>query len=281
VKLTKKKSKWAKQFKPAAIKGGVLRNNVALEERYRIAIENMTRKMIQEAEKEIKRLYKKPAAKEYFTEDASVASQARILLNALSKKFDDIFGPAVGIIERMVNAADKSSKSATAQSMKDITGGLTVKTDVMSADMRETMKALITQNVSLITSIKDQYLKDITGAVMRSITSGQGLNELLPQIQNIKGITERRAKNIALDQTRKAYNSINSDRMRKVGVKKFEWIHSGGSLNPRQDHIDMNGNIYSFDDLPVIDKRTGERGLPGQAPNCKCTMRPVVEFGED
>jgi uncharacterized protein with gpF-like domain len=30
--------------------------------------------------------------------------------------------------------------------------------------------------------------------------------------------------------------------------------------------------------LPVIDPRTGERGIPGQAINCRCVMRPLVEF---
>jgi len=69
--------------------------------------------------------------------------------------------------------------------------------------------------------------------------------------------------------------------MEKVGVKKFKWLHSGGGQKPRKDHIEMNGNIYSFDDLPVIDKRTGERGIPGQAINCRCRMAPVIEFDND
>jgi SPP1 gp7 family putative phage head morphogenesis protein len=177
--------------------------------------------------------------------------------------------------------ADKASKSALAQSLKAMSGGLMIKTNINSADLRETVKGSIAQNVSLIKSIPAEYLQKVSGAVFRSVTSGQGMADLKPQIQKYGDMTERRAKNVALDQTRKAYNSINADRMRKVGIKKFKWVHSGGGLHPREDHIAMSGNIYSFDDLPIIDQKTGERGLPGQAPNCKCFQIPVIEFDQE
>jgi SPP1 gp7 family putative phage head morphogenesis protein len=96
------------------------------------------------------------------------------------------------------------------------------------------------------------------------------------------GEAKRHAKNVALDQTRKAYMSINTERMRDVGVSKFEWIHTGGSQDPRQYHKTvLNGNVYDINDPPVIDQRTGERGLPGLLPFCRCTMRPVVTFEDD
>jgi uncharacterized protein with gpF-like domain len=43
----------------------------------------------------------------------------------------------------------------------------------------------------------------------------------------------------------------------------------------------MDGKIFSFDDLPIIDRKTGERGIPGQAINCRCTMTPVYEFDSE
>jgi SPP1 gp7 family putative phage head morphogenesis protein len=100
-------------------------------------------------------------------------------------------------------------------------------------------------------------------------------------LQEYEGVTLRRARNIALDQTRKAYNNINKGRMQAIGVQKFEWVHSGGGQKPRELHIELDGQVFSFDDLPVIDERTGERGIPGQAINCRCTMVPVIEFETD
>ena len=73
-------------------------------------------------------------------------------------------------------------------------------------------------------------MKDATGAVMRSITTGEGLADLIPALDKIEGIAGRRAKNIALDQTRKAYAGISRQKLMSNGVKQFEWVHSGGGL---------------------------------------------------
>ncbi len=279
-KLSQKKSKWVKQFKPQLIKGSPLHNNASVEDRYRKDIKKLVDKMTKEVEREIINLYKSPDGKEFFTTDGSIASQARILINSLTNKFNDMFGRSAQVMaERMVNQADKASKSSLSNSLKDL-AGMTVNTNISSADLKDTMKSRISENVQLIKSIPSQYIDRIGGTVYRSITSGQGLADLMPQIKKYGEMTDTRAKTIALDQTRKAYQGINADRLNKIGVKQFEWVHSGGSRFPRPDHQEMNGNIYSFDDLPIIDQRTGERGIPGQAPNCRCIMRPILKFDQ-
>ena len=86
---------------------------------------------------------------------------------------------------------------------------------------------------------------------------------------------------IARDQTRKVYNSVNRARMQEMGMRKFEWVHSGGANEPRPLHVSYNGQVFDFDDPPIIDERTKERGFPGQAVNCGCVMRPVFVFEGD
>lgn len=280
--ISLKNKQLMKQFKPTSLRGTPLHHNASIAARYQRQIDSIVQKMIKGTIKEIKTLYKSDTSKEYFAMDASITSQSRILMNSLYKKFNEMFGRSASLFaDDMVSSANKQSMSSLSSSLSQITGGMTVNTKVMSADLHETMKASIRQNVSYITSIPDTYLTQVEGSVMRSITSGQGLYDLIPELERIGDITERKAKNLALDQTRKAYNSINTDRMKKVGVKKFEWLHSGGGLHPRQDHIELSGQIFSFDNLPIIDKKTGERGIPGQAPNCGCTMIPVITFDDE
>lgn len=279
-KLSPKKSKWVRQFKPQIIKGAPIHNNAAVEDRYKKELQKLVTRMTKEVEREIKKLYQSPDGKVFFARDGSIASQARILMNSLTSKFNDMFGRSAQLMaEKMVGQADKASKASLANSLKDM-AGMTINTNVTSADLKDTMKSRIAENVALIKSIPQQYLDRIGGTVYRSITSGQGLADLMPQIQKYGEMTETRAKTIALDQTRKTMQGVTADRLNKIGVKQFEWVHSGGSRFPRPDHQDMNGNIYSFDNLPIIDKNTGERGLPGQAPNCRCIMRPVLKFDE-
>ncbi len=99
-------------------------------------------------------------------------------------------------------------------------------------------------------------------------------------LQNKYRIYKNKAKNTALDQTRKAYTNVTASRMKDVGVDEYVWEHAGGSVKPRDYHrYVLNGKTFKLSDPPIIDQKTGQRGKPGDAISCKCFMRPVVRFG--
>lgn len=281
--LTRRKQAWVDRRRPDVVVGLSLNPNVSIEARYYARLERLIDRMTAEAEKDLTRLFKGEAAEEYFAQDESVASQARKLTNALLRKFEDLFNAASKpIAEQFAGASDRASSAAVHSSVQQLTGGLSLPTSAITAPMKEVLKATISENVSLIRSIPQQYLAGVQGAVMRSITTGNGLQDLVPYLKKHKDITIRRARMIANDQTRKAFNNLNKGRMLKVGLKKYRWLHTAGSKEPRKLHKDvLNGQIFSFDDPPVIDDNTGERGIPGQAINCRCRMVPVLDFEGD
>lgn len=277
------------------MRGTPLRHNVAVQRRYLEGIDKLIDLIIEETEKEVKKLYLTKASKLYFAEDsvamdASIASSARINMNALIKELSKIISKKANFLsEVMVGGVDQAGKSNLHRSLKELSGGLSIKTNINSGDIQEAFTASVNANADLIKSVSSNYLNQVKGAVNRSIQNGGGLQDLIPSIEKVlRGEARKvrnKAKNVALDQTRKAYNSLNAARMKKVGLQKFEWVHSGGGQTPRPYHqakfpAGLNGGIFSLDDLPVIDKKTGETGLPGQAINCKCFMRPIVEFNE-
>lgn len=277
--LTKRKEKWANTFKPDILRGPVLNHNVANEMRYYRRLAALIEKMTAHTKKQLIALFNEDHAEEYFAMDASIASQARILTNALTSKFDDLFASlAKPMAEDMIDDVNKSSKQSLTQSLKELSGGLTIPVASINNEMKEILSATITENVGLITNIPAKYMTNIQGAVMRSITSGNGLKDLVPAINKQKGITLRRARLIAADQTSKAYSNLNAGRMQNVGIEEYEWRHTPGSRYPRHEHEEMNGNIYSFKKPPVIDSKTGERGIPGQLIHCNCRMMPVIRF---
>jgi SPP1 gp7 family putative phage head morphogenesis protein len=284
VRATPRRMANAQRAGHTRVKGATLRQSQTAAARYNRQLQQLIAEMVRATRAELVKLFTSPTAIEsHVATDASIASQSRILTNALIDRFTVLFSrAAAGISQSMIDEVQTNSATGLKNSLKEISGNLELKTDVLtSTPVADTITASIAENVGLIKSIPEKYMTGVQNAVMRSITSGNGLADLDPYLKDAKGITERRAKNIALDQTRKAYNSINKARMQGLGIGKFEWIHTGGSRKPRQDHIEMSGNIYSFDDLPVIDQRTGETGIPGQAPNCRCTMRPILDFGEE
>ena len=285
--LTKKRERWV-QNRDVTLQGKPLRHNIANQDRYVKQLEKVTRQMTEEVNREVRKLFETSEASQYFAQDASIASMTRKLMNRLTKKHTQLFNQVSNpFAEAMVNRADKQSKSSLHSSLEELSGGLSIKTDFITGQMGEVMKATVSENVDLIRAIPQKYLTDVRTAVMRSITQPDagGLAELQKSIHAM--LDERnkqvlnKAKNTALDQTRKAYNHLNASRMAKVGVDKYKWVHSGGGQKPREYHRDeLNGKVFSLDDPPVIDERTGERGIPGDAINCRCTMLPIIEFDE-
>lgn len=292
--LTKNKKKWVKNRK-VVLRGEKLNYNISQQKKYISSLNKLVALMIKETKSEILKLFNSQSSKDYFknqkenekiTFDENISSQAKILMNKLMKKFDQLFSDkSKTISNKMVNDIQKISKTNLHSSLEKLSGGLSLETGVINDSVKNVSNAIISENISLIKSIPQEYLKNVIGSVMRSITTGNGLPDLIKDIQKYSGQTKRKSKNIALDQTRKAYNSINKQRMMNVGVKEFEWVHSSGSIEPRKSHIKISGHIFSFENLEKEQAQLGvpekDRGIPGMPINCRCIMVPVIDFSKD
>ena len=281
ITLTKKKERYAKN-RTSKLVGTKLAHNASTQERYISRINKLVMQMTNETKKEIQKLFKQQAVADSAM-DANLGSMGRILLNALQNKFVKLFGSkAKFFADQMFNTVDKNSETQLRLSLKKLTGGLTLNTGIVTKGLESVAAATIADNVSLIKSIPQEYFTKVTGAVMRSITTGNGLQDLIPEIQKYDGQTHRRAKNLALDQTRKAYNTINANRLQALKVTHFEWLHSGGGVSPRESHMKINGMIFSFDNLEAEQAAAGvpksDRGLPSIPPNCGCTIKPIIDL---
>ena len=155
------------------------------------------------------------------------------------------------------------------------------------------MKASIQENVALIKSLPLQYEERVRGAVYRAVAGGGTLKSLKKELMKYAGMEERRAKLVAGDQTHKAFVSIAAKRMESVGVKKYMWVHTLMGKTHRPYHLrkwdgvsgkknghpnGLNGFIFDIHNLPIIEEKTGERGLPGQLPFCHCKLAPVIDI---
>jgi SPP1 gp7 family putative phage head morphogenesis protein len=285
LKVIGKRAAWATQFKVETLRGKPLIVSGAIATRYFDTLDRYITRMERDVRRALRDLYTAHAGDSMaWAMDASTASQARILTNAMRDKFARLFAKiATPTAQAMTDQTEKDSAQKLNINLKEMSGQLTLKTDVLNDGLRDVLVSTVVENVSLIKRIPQTYLDNVTGAVMRSIQTGNGLADLTPELDKYGVSVRNWAKNVALDQTRKAYNGINRGRMEALGVTEFEWVHSGGSNHPREYHRDvLNGEIFSFDDLPHLDgPNQGEQGIPGQAPFCRCTMRPIFRFDND
>jgi len=280
--LSKPREAWAAQRAGHLFRGSPLSPSAATRDKYSARLEKLVELMATVTQRALVREYKRPiAAHAGVAMDApSFVTAVTRLLRELEKRFVLLFTEqAGGLTAAMMKGVSDTSASQLGDSLKAVSGGLTLKTDMISGTVAEVFKASVRENVALIKSIPAKYFEQIQGDVMRSIQTGQGMTDLLPQIEQYEGVTKRRAKLIAEDQTRKATTALNRVRMQAAGMRQFEWLHSGGGKEPRELHVEMDGKVYDLDNPPIIDERTGERGLPGQLINCRCRMVPVISFG--
>lgn len=249
----------------------------------------LTKAMTKECTKEIAEIYKKLGYQIEFAQDDSISSQIRIALNELQRKYGNKFSiKAKKLVEELLKKTNKYSKMQVNKALKDMLGdkakGFSLVGSAITPEKSEVIKALMFENVSLIKSIPDEYFKQITGAVARSIESGYGVkglsNELLPMLKKYGDKAKRRADLIAQDQTRKAFTSINLRNFDECGIKKFKWLHSGGSREPREYHMNvLNGQVFDLDTgAPNEAGKEPEYIYPGQEPYCRCVMQAVLDF---
>ena len=301
VKLTRKRANWVGNRK-VTLRGEAMRVNESSANKLAESAMSQVYKMHLDVNKQVMALFdtelakqsipKEPdkittedVAQDGFAMDASISVKARHLMNKLIRKWEKHFNLyADNFADSMIKTVTKQSSSDLKKAGEKLSGGMTIKTDTLSQRTKDIIYASTDESSSLIKTLASNYTTSVKEAVSRSIASNtSSLTQLREEIhaglQDKYKVQRNKAKNLSLDQTRKAYANIGTSKMQDAGLNQYEWAHSGGSQNPRSYHKNvLAGQVFSLDDPPVIDQRTGERGNPGDAINCKCFKIPVITF---
>ena len=201
-------------------------------------------------------------------------SPAMVMRNALKelakrwqKNFDDA---ALEMAKHFSTKATDRADGALANILKK--SGFSVRFK-FTAEANDVLQATIGEQVGLIKSISSEYLTEVEGLVMRSITKGRDLESLTKELLKRYQLTKKRAAFIARDQNNKATASINRVRQKELGIKTAIWMHSHAGKHPRSSHVAANGKSYDVDKGMLID---GEYIFPGEMINCRCVSKSVI-----
>ncbi len=136
--------------------------------------------------------------------------------------------------------------------------------------LEDQLKLFASQNSQLINSLPDQELERVSGIVERGLQEGKPYKEVAKEIKNSFGITDRRAKLIARDQTKKLNSSLTKLRQQELGVEEYIW-QTVQDERVRPTHHANNGKKFRWDTPPPV------TGHPGNDVNCRCIARPVLD----
>lgn len=248
--------------------------NRGIEARYRRQLQGLIAEMHGSLEYWLTAAYRKePPRVAALAQDATPAQRIRKTLDALAKrwiaKFDEW---APKIAAAYVKDSFKATDSAFRQALLDAGWAVEFK---MTPAMRDAYEATLAENVGLIKSIPEQYLRQVEGVVMRNYSAGRDLQTMVDQLKAIYPAASHRAELIARDQSNKANATVNKARQLELGITEGIWMHSHAGKTPRPSHVAANGKRFKIAEGCLID---GEHIMPGEKINCRCTWRAVLPF---
>ena len=195
-------------------------------------------------------------------------------LDALRHYWGDIFDDsAKRIAKRFVEKIDRHVSNSARNALAELSFNVTWKN---SSEVKNVLTSLRDTQVSLIKSIPEESLNRVSGVLQRGLQNGQDINQITEELSHGFGITERRAKMIALDQTNKATFSINRARMLSVGVTEGIWIHVAGRYTSRPTHVAMHHKRFNLSE-GLFDSAVGKNVMPAELVNCCCKWRAIIK----
>ena len=132
------------------------------------------------------------------------------------------------------------------------------------------LKLFGSQNAQLIRSLPAQELDQVAQIIERGLQEGSRFHSMTQDIQETFGVTRRRAKLIARDQTSKLNASLTKLRQQELGVEEYIW-QTAGDERVRPTHRAHDGKKFRWDQPPK------DTGNPGTDINCRCVAVPVLE----
>lgn len=99
---------------------------------------------------------------------------------------------------------------------------------------------------------------------------------LREMIESEWGVSSNKARFLARQETSLFFSNLQLDRAGRAGVRRYRWSTSHDS-RVRHDHKELQGQIISLDNPPIVDKRTGRRAHAGEDYGCRCAKIWILD----
>lgn len=249
----------------------IIEGRLGTEKAYYAALRSLLAEIARETRESVIPLYEAEQAarraQRAYTGDADPAwfSRLRALIVGLQRVASD----TVDRVLRLESIRHTDQFLAAAKKAIDID----LRSVVQQEDLADYLTEAAGRNGSLITGLADDTLKRIEQTVYNNSIAGNSVTTLRKALQEDFGVSDRRAKLIARDQTAKLNSDLNRRRQEQAGVTSYTWTTSRDE-RVRERHRQLDGKVYKWGEA------TGaENGLPpGQPINCRCISRGLVEF---
>lgn len=165
--------------------------------------------------------------------------------------------------------------------------GITVMPE-LTAPERLRISEEYARNLELyITEFTQKETNELRDKISQRVAKGERYESVIKEIQQSYGVSHRKAKFLARQETSLLMAKFKQVRYESAGVNEYIWgcvamPHQGKGQeykpgDVRYYHGILEGKKFTWANPPVVNAK-GEKKNPGQDYGCRCFPRPVVRF---
>lgn len=181
----------------------------------------------------------------------------------IGQKIDEYHVNPYYAIEKIESGFKVSAKALEIQPELDVQ-----RKAQLAADYNQNMKLYIKK-------FSEQSIVSLREVVEENSMQGYRFDRLKDVIKQRYGVTANKAKFLARQETSLFQAKFRANRFEQAGVKNYRWA-TAHDERVRDDHKRLNGKVFSYQNPPIQDRNTGERGNPGEGYNCRCLDIPIL-----
>lgn len=254
---------------------------------YPFAIEREYRKLANEYISCVKTVFLKHFGKvKAANKERTDSISDRDFLAVIRMAFDDMEVELTNVLNkfgfkrRLIKIAqrlDDHSAEEFARMLRAVS--IDVTKDMFMGDFfRFELERWVQANVDLISTLPHKTLSAMRQTCLEGYREGKSISTITKEIQRrYKTVGKNHARLIARDQTAKISAKINQSHQQAAGIREYIWICVMDGRQ-RKDHEDLHKTRQSWDNPPIVDKRTGARAHPGEYFQCRCRAKPVIDL---
>jgi SPP1 gp7 family putative phage head morphogenesis protein len=194
-------------------------------------------------------------------------------IQAALDKYADLLKPwARATAESMAAEVAKRDANAWGEVGKEM--GRLLRQEIATAPTGSVMKALLDEQVVLITSIPTVAGRRVHKLTTEALVDGTRAKEVAKEIMRSGQVSESHAMLIARTETGRTTSALTQARALHIGSEGYIW-RTAMDADVRLEHKKLEGTFHRWD-APPIAGENGERSHPGAIYNCRCFPEPVL-----
>ena len=148
---------------------------------------------------------------------------------------------------------------------------------VISQQVQEAVAINYSSNLELvIQKFINEEVIELRQLIQDNVLAGRRSSSVQKIIQQRFKVSQSKAKFLASQETRLLQSEYSQQKYKEIGVQRYKWSTSK-DIAVRSSHAKLDGQMFYFDNPPIVDEKTGRQDNPGKDFGCRCVAIPVFE----